>query len=142
MIDRAEMQDLVSQLVSKLHVMKADGITETSLTLKNMGMFTNATVTIKEYDTAKGEFNISFANLSNEAKDLLDRQQNQIVLKQSLVDKGYTFHILTTTTNQENVALAAEQEEGFQEDKQQDQEGRQKGRQKGRNKKNQDEEEA
>ena len=120
-----ELQALVDQLIGKLHILRTSGQTDTTFTLKNSALFGEATVTISEFDSARGEFNISFANLSNVAKEVLDRQQNQDMLKHLLQDKGYTTHIITTNTEAEvspyitkNQYLGKEEQEREQQEEQ------------------------
>ncbi|MFT4554045.1 MAG: hypothetical protein ACI9S8_002690, partial [Chlamydiales bacterium] len=117
-----EMKALVDKLVDKLYIMKADGSTETTITLKNVPLFEGATVTVKEFDSATGEFNLTFANLSNEAKELLDRQLNQNMLKSSFQEKGFTLHIVTNTT--EEVATFTSESESTGEDQEAQEEKR------------------
>lgn len=50
------------------------------------------------FDSAKGELNIAFENLSQRAKTFLDSNNHLDLLKLHLEQKGYITHIITTTT--------------------------------------------
>ncbi len=97
----ADLQILVNELSSRLYIMRTQGQTEFALRLNNIPLFRGALVTITGYDNANGEFNLSFSDLSYQAKVLLDNTQNQSLLKESLENKGYKIHILTATTETE-----------------------------------------
>jgi hypothetical protein len=105
------IKDLITQMVEKVEEMKADGKTETTVTLRNPPLFSGATLTVTSFDSARGEFNVSFENLRNEAKALMDMAPNREALHQALIDKGYTVHIITTTTLVENRPTAPSQPE-------------------------------
>lgn len=102
----SDIQSIISQLVDKIQEVKQDGRVDTSIVLKHPPMFSGATVVISTYDTAKGEFNISFQNLTQTAKNILDMGTNQETLRMALEQKGYAVHIITTTTLIENNVIA------------------------------------
>lgn len=108
-----EIQEIFEKVVQNIQIMSEKGQSNTSVEIKNIRHFENATLTIHEFDHAKGELNITFGNLSNEAKEILDRQQNQEMLKQSLSEKGYTLHILTASTEMEVANFETETESDF-----------------------------
>jgi len=124
----AEITSLISELTSQLLFMKGDGTSQTTFTLKNSALFAEVTVTITEFDTARGEFNISFSNLTTQAKELLDRQVNQDLLKQNLQEKGYTFHILTATTEREAPVFTDKGQSSEQEEQRERQQERERER--------------
>ena len=123
------INDLVTQMVEKVQEMKGDGKTETTVTLKYPPLFSGANLTVTAYDSAKGEFNVSFDNLRNEAKAVLDAIPNREALQQALIDKGYTVHIITTSTLIENRPIITAQTE--QTPDRRDQQGKQQRQQKG-----------
>lgn len=98
----AQIQEVIDQIVNKIYTIKVEGQTDTVITLKHPPLFEGATLTLKTYDTAKGEFNITFEHLCPEAKQLLDMQEHQKSLKLALEQKGYAVHIITVSTGSEN----------------------------------------
>lgn len=90
------LQTLVDQIVDKLYTVKMGNITDTVMTIKNPPVFAGAELVVTSYDFAKGEFNIAFANLSQEAKQLLDSQQANLMA--ALERNGYVAHIVVTST--------------------------------------------
>ncbi len=96
------MQQIIDQLVDKVYVMQSDGKTEMTIMLKHPPLFEGANLVVTSFDSAKGEFNISFQNLTQAAKRVLDMQVNQESLRHGLEVKGYMIHIVTTTTQIEN----------------------------------------
>lgn len=109
--DTKSLQELITQLVDKMYTMKKDGTTDTVLILKHPPLFQGATLTLTSFDSAKGEFNISFNNLNPMAKELLDMQQAQNSLKKALDEKGYTVHIIVVTTETDTRLSASESSE-------------------------------
>ena len=107
----AHINQLVTQMVDTVQEMKDNGKTDTTVTLKYPPLFAGANLTVTTYDSAKGEFNVSFDNLRNEAKTLLDMLPNREALQQSLIDKGYTVHIITTNTLAENRIMTTPSEQ-------------------------------
>lgn len=125
----AHVQDIVNQLVNKVIEIKDKGQTDTVITLKHPPMFSGASLVVSSFDTAKDEFNISFQNLTQAAKTILDMRVNQESLLLALEKKGYAVHIVTTTTQIENPIIAASnlenrQREGRQQQQQQQQQQR------------------
>lgn len=101
-----ELQEIVDQIVSKLYTLSSEGKTDTLIKLKHPPLFAGSSVVIRSFDSAKGEFNITFENLTQAAKQMLDMQENQNSLRFALEQKGYTVHILTATTQSEITQLA------------------------------------
>jgi len=117
--------DLMEKLLAKaITQMKADGKTETTISIKNIPLFANAKVTVTSFESAKGEFNVTFSELSNEAKQLLDNQQVKESMLRHLEERGYMVHILVATTEADETLLTAEAhelaEEQGEEEKEQD----------------------
>ncbi len=112
-----DLSSLVDQLVEKVHVSEVKGKLDLTFTIKYPPIFENASVTVTEYDTAEGEYNLTFANLKPEAKELLDLAINRGALKQALEEKGFTVHIIVTTEEPIETDLREGSEEGlFDED--------------------------
>lgn len=117
-VGRTELQEIVDQIVGKLYMLKAESRTDTTLTLKHPPLFAGVTVTVSNYETARGEVNISFANLTQQAKEMLDLGQNG--LKQVLEGRGVIVHMITTSAEAESpLATEAEGQADEQRDDQQ-----------------------
>lgn len=102
------LQAIIDQLVDKVVELKVNDRTETTITLKQPPLFQGANIIVTSFDSAKGEFNISFENLTQQAKNVLDMQVNRESLLDSLEKKGYAVHILTTTTLMESRPIIAD----------------------------------
>jgi len=119
---KAQM-DLMQKLLAKaITQMKTDGKTETTISIKNIPLFANAKVTVTSFETARGEFNITFSELSNEAKQLLDNQLVKESMLRHLEEKGYMVHIMVTTTERDETLLTAEAHELAQDQGEEEQE--------------------
>lgn len=93
----AEVSLLLEKMVDHIDIMKSQGVTETTLTLKDVGVFDGAKLTITQVDSATKQLNIKFENMSQEAHKLIIR--NQESLKAALDTKlGLTVHIVTANT--------------------------------------------
>jgi len=95
---KTNLQSLINQMIEKVSEMTLSGKTDTSITLKNPPIFEGANIILTSFDSAKGEFNIAFENLTQTAKNILDLKANKDSLVLALEQKGYTVHIVTTTT--------------------------------------------
>lgn len=118
------IQELINQMVKEAQNLEVNGKSETTVVLKNPPIFEGANIVITSFDSAKGQFNISFENLKPEAQALLNMQQHRTDLIQSLEKKGYNVHILTTTTYDEHRIYAGQAEDPNQR-QQRDQDERQ-----------------
>lgn len=127
-----DIQAIVDQLVKKLYtVTHASGQVDTTIVLKHPPLLEGATVVVSSFQNAKGEFNISFENLTQQAKYFLDMAANRQSLMDNLQKQGYAVHILTTTTVTENAILVSDTPQSQQnprdpDDQQQQQRQRQK----------------
>lgn len=101
------MQQLVDEIVKAIVTVESQGKTDSIVTLKQPPMFENANIILTSYETAKGEFNIRFENLTQQAKDFMDMRQNQESLLSSLQQKGYAVHIIIATTQVEAPQIAS-----------------------------------
>lgn len=107
-----ELQEIVDQIVSKLYTLSSKGKTDTLIKLQHPPLFAGSSVVITSFDSAKGEFNITFENLTQAAKQMMDMQENQNSLKFALEQKGYTVHMITATTLAETTHLVEGQSQG------------------------------
>ncbi|MBA3237825.1 MAG: hypothetical protein H0T62_05665 [Parachlamydiaceae bacterium] len=91
-----DMQLLIAQILKEISVVSTGDKTETTLILKHPPIFDGAQVVITGFGSAKGELNISFGNLTQNAQNVV--QQQQQLLLTALETKGYHVHIFTATT--------------------------------------------
>jgi hypothetical protein len=91
-------QQLVDAIVKAVSTVAYEGKTDTVVTLKQPPLFEGANIVLTSYESAKGQFNIRFENLSQGAKSFMDMQQNKDSLLFALQQKGYAVHILVSTT--------------------------------------------
>lgn len=94
----AQTAQLINQIAEQLSVVETGSKADTTITLKNMPTFEGVRVTVTTYPTARGEINITFENLTQEGKMILDMVDNRAALKQALDQRGYIVHMITTTT--------------------------------------------
>lgn len=116
------MEELAARLIDEINIVKQNGRTDTTIHLKNAGIFTDAQVTLTEFDTAKNEFNIRFENLSRQAHEILSMHTNRESLRVALEQKGYNVHIITANTQIEQAEHVYQPHQDRREgDRQQDQ---------------------
>jgi len=92
---RAELHALVEQVAETMATLVSKADTTIVVTLKHPPLFDGASLIVKESATAKNEYNITFENLSPQARALIETQANQEQLRQGLIEKGYTMHMIT-----------------------------------------------
>ncbi|MBA3602579.1 MAG: hypothetical protein H0W50_02835 [Parachlamydiaceae bacterium] len=92
----ATLRALIEQLVKEITVMIKSDKSETTLTLSQPPLFAGAQVTMTGFDSARGEVNITFANLTQNAQMVVQQQQQNLLA--GLEAKGYHVHIFTATT--------------------------------------------
>lgn len=92
------IQELINLMVKEAQSLESEGKTDTTISLKYPPIFEGAQLTVTSFDSAKGEFNISFANLTQAAQQLVNNADNRANLLLSLEQKGYHVHILTAST--------------------------------------------
>jgi len=103
-VQQVDMAQRIKEIVDQigkidLYTIKEGGKTETVISLNNIEMFKGARVVVTSFDTAKNEFNITFENLTQQGKNLLDLPKNQEALMQTLAQRGeWVVHQITTTT--------------------------------------------
>ncbi|WP_042280592.1 hypothetical protein [Candidatus Protochlamydia sp. R18] len=94
----SSIKDIVAQIVEKMQVIKTGEKTDTVVTLRYPPIFEGATVTLTNFEGAAREFNVAFANLTDEAKRFLDRKIVEDSLVESLARQDIIVNVLTTTT--------------------------------------------
>lgn len=134
-IRSSDIRDIAAQIVDRIQILKKGDETQTTITLRQPPVLAGATITLTASDHAKREFNITFANLTPEAKMLVDRKLREDPLTDRLKDEGITVHMLSTTTKPvENIlntegADQTSRDRQDQRQQQQDQRDQQKKRQ-------------
>ena len=104
-----QLIDLVNQLIKELYSIETKGQKDTVLVLENPPLFKGASVVISAFDTAKGQFNLAFQNLTQEAQRVLDLAENRQLLLSGLAEKGYGVQIFTTSTTADINPLITEE---------------------------------
>lgn len=108
------IQDIVVELIDKLTIIQTKGQTDTVVTLNSPGIFKGAIVVMSEFDTANGQLNLTFENLTSQAKNLLDSLPNRDALLTILSEKGYMVQsFVTTTITLHQPIISAEAESQF-----------------------------
>lgn len=93
------MRELIEQVVKQMYTVTThQDKTDTVMTLQYPPLFKDVRVVVTAFETARGQFNISFENLSQAAQRILDLAENRKSLIHALEQKGYNVQILTTTT--------------------------------------------
>lgn len=133
------VQQLVDALVKSITSIESQGKTDTVVTLKQPPLFAGANVVLTSFETAKGEFNVRFENLSQDAKAFMDMQQNRESLLSSLNEKGYAVHILVATTQVETPKFTETATQQSRDQQQQQQSEDQQQQQRRRSRENQEE---
>lgn len=129
----ATIGDIANRIVDKIQVMRAGNETQTTITLRQPPMLEGATITLTASDNAKKEFNIQFANLSNEAQKFLDtRLKGEGGLREALEKKDIVVHVMTTSTQPAETLISADAGQAGRE--RQDQQGQQQGQGQGEGK--------
>lgn len=126
------IRSIATQIVDRIQIMRKEDQTSTIMTLSHPPLLEGATITLTSSDLAKREFNISFANLSPDAKLMLDRKLNEDSLSETLERKGIIVHMITTSTQPElvlNIESSQASRDQQQRDQQRDQQQQQQKRQ-------------
>ncbi len=102
---RNNLQEIIDKIVNQVYKLENSKTGESSIVilLNKDGPLKDVGIKISEFDSANKQVNITIDNLTQEAKNLLDRSESQLLL--ALERKGYQVQMLTTTTNQEILRL-------------------------------------
>lgn len=95
---REALLELFKQAVDALTTMISKNQTNTVVTIRHPPIFDGASLVLTEYSSARKEYNITFGNLSPDARRLLETMGSEQQLRQALIDKGYTLHMMTIET--------------------------------------------
>lgn len=96
------IHDIVVELIDKLTIIQTKGQTDTVVTLNMPGAFKGTVVVISEFDTARGQLNLSFENLTVQGKNLIDSLPNREALLVALSERGYIVQTVVATTQLEH----------------------------------------
>ena len=89
------LHQLVEQISSHLSIMTSRHMQEITVDIKYPPLFAGARLTIREFQQAKGEFNLTFENLSPDARLLIESKVQQKRLHDALDEKGYKIHLIS-----------------------------------------------
>lgn len=92
---RQAMVDLVEKLTSSLMILTKSDRTEIQISLQHPPLFAGSSLMLTEFNSSKNQFNLTFFNLSPDARNLIANTQNQDMLRTALVEKGYTLQLVT-----------------------------------------------
>lgn len=109
---RNNLQEIIDKIVNQVYKLENSKTGESSIVivLNKDGPLKDVGIKISEFDSANKQVNITIDNLTQEAKNLLDRSESQLLL--ALERKGYQVQMLTTTTNQEILRLNTPEQSG------------------------------
>ena len=112
---QAALLQVISQAAEAITTFVSKDVTSTVVTIRQPPIFEGATLTVTEYTTSPQQFNITFANLSPDARRMIESVANQQQLKQALVDRGYTVqNIVIESTPKKAEAIATTEPSGGQ----------------------------
>ncbi len=103
-----EIKDLANYIGDKIVQVRDSGQTDTVVTIKHPAIFEGATVKLTEHASAKGEYNVTFGNLPQDAKAILDIGGNQDALRTAMDAKGFPLHIITTKSESDVIRGSGE----------------------------------
>lgn len=96
----SEVKALIEDIVKHMYTVETKEKVDTVLVV-DKGIFKDVTVTISTYESARGQFNIKFENLTQAAQNIIEQENNRKALFAALEEKGYNVHIMTTSTTME-----------------------------------------
>ena len=120
----SNIQDLANQMIENIQILEKSDRTETTVTLRHPPILEGATITLTSFASAKGEYNVAFANLTQQGKAFLDRKMTESSLNDQLDRKGIVVHIVTTST-QEHIPTYTDQSQQSRDQQQQQQKNNQ-----------------
>jgi hypothetical protein len=92
---REALLELFKQAVDAVATVVTTATTTTVVTVRYPPIFEGASILVTEYSSAPKQYNITFGNLSPDARRLIEAAGSETQLRQSLIDKGYTLHMMT-----------------------------------------------
>lgn len=95
-IDAIEnIEALARQMVDAMTTSTTKETTTTTITLKYPPLFEGAAIEVTQYAQSPKDLNVTFHNLTPDARAIIEMVDNQAALRQNLIDKGYTLQLLT-----------------------------------------------
>jgi hypothetical protein len=89
--ERTALFRIVQETIHAIEVLKTKLESTITVYIKNPPAFAGAVMKVVESASAKNEFNITFENLSPQARQMIELQANQLQLRNELLVKGYTL---------------------------------------------------
>ncbi len=117
------IHDIVVELIDKLTIIQTKGQSDTVVTLNMPGVFKGTVVVISEFDTAHGQLNLSFENLTVQAKNFIDALPNREALLVALSEKGYVVQTIVATTQLEHRPIISDAAQPGKQQQKQGEEG-------------------
>jgi hypothetical protein len=116
-LSETQLQELLEKMIDSIMTVETEGRTDTTILLDGPGEFKGVQLTISEFDTAKGQLNIKFENLSPVTKEIIDNNKSTLVEK--LSEKGYNVQQFIATTQEATTLVSTQssskdQEQGRQ----------------------------
>lgn len=105
------LKEIIDRITDGIQTITHNGSTETVVKLKYPPILDGSQINLTSFDSAKGEFNIAFTNLTGPAKEFLDRQLAGQALTTALERKGFVVHMVTTSTLQDIPLIQVEGEQ-------------------------------
>ncbi len=87
---------LIKTIVSTIHEAITPERRDLVVEIKNVPHFEGVSIQITEMNAARGEYNLTFFNLTNSiARSLVEAKIHQQILREALMEKGYALHMIT-----------------------------------------------
>ncbi|MCB1114113.1 MAG: hypothetical protein KDK62_05090 [Chlamydiia bacterium] len=99
--DQTQLKKIVDEIVKHLYQLEKSGETSVIIVINDpKSPFHKTSIRIQEFDSAKGELNITIDNLKPDAKSIVENQKG--VLLDALEQKGYQVQQFIATSQSEN----------------------------------------
>jgi hypothetical protein len=128
----ADLQQIIAKIIDRVYTLEEKGRTSSIIEIGE-GPFKGASIKITEFDSAKGQLNITIDNIkTQELQTYLDKNSSQLL--DSLVKQGYHVQQFITTTAIENPRFDSskqgqnEQRDGRRENQQDSKQGNKRSR--------------
>ena len=93
-LSQADRIALIEQIASQIVTVTTKDLRETIIDIKYPPLFAGSRLTVSQYQQAPGEFNLTFENLSPQARKVLESELQQNTLQHALLDKGYKIQVV------------------------------------------------
>lgn len=129
-VEALRLQKIIDEIVEHVYQLEKDGETSTIITINNeKSPLNGAAIKISEFDSSKGQLNITIDNLKPEVKVLIERHAEQLL--HALELKGYQVQqfVATTQLETQRLQIATEQQNSSGRQRDEEKEQQQKKRQ-------------